>query len=160
MRFACALAGDSNEDANFEHAVANAAILKLTNELQFIEKAVATAGEMRTGHLELFVDEMFQNEIHRYVAAAEASVMPLPFTLSLLAILSVSALPSLLVSLSQTLSIFLSSTILVCMQAHRSVDVCEIFFSVVLDICTDDASLCKISLHFVECLFRTVDSIL
>ena len=38
MRFALALSGDGNEDANFEHDVANAAILKLTNELAFVEK--------------------------------------------------------------------------------------------------------------------------
>jgi leucyl-tRNA synthetase len=67
MRFALALSGDSNEDANFEHAVANAAILKLTNELQFIEKSLASIGEMRTGELTLFVDKVFENEINRYV---------------------------------------------------------------------------------------------
>ena len=45
MRFALALAGDSNEDANFEHTVANAAILKLTTELAFIEKTLSSLGE-------------------------------------------------------------------------------------------------------------------
>jgi leucyl-tRNA synthetase len=65
MRFALALAGDSNEDANFEHTVANAAILKLTTELAFIEKSLASVGEMRTGPIELFVDRVFENEINR-----------------------------------------------------------------------------------------------
>lgn len=71
MRFALALSGDSNEDANFEHAVANAAILKLTNELQFIEKSVASVSEMRSGAMTLFVDKAFENEIHRYVHSTE-----------------------------------------------------------------------------------------
>jgi len=71
MRFALACAGDSNEDANFEHAVANAAILKLTNELAFIEKTLGALGELRTGAIELFVDVMFDNEINRYVQTAD-----------------------------------------------------------------------------------------
>ena len=37
MRFALALSGDSNEDANFEHSIANAAILKLTSEVSYAE---------------------------------------------------------------------------------------------------------------------------
>jgi len=72
MRFALALSGDGNEDANFEHDVANAAILKLTNELAFVEKSLAEADTMRTGPLELFVDRVFDNEINRYVTACES----------------------------------------------------------------------------------------
>eukprot|EP00283_Hemiselmis_rufescens_P008667 CAMPEP_0173420554 /NCGR_PEP_ID=MMETSP1357-20121228/1978_1 /TAXON_ID=77926 /ORGANISM="Hemiselmis rufescens, Strain PCC563" /LENGTH=1085 /DNA_ID=CAMNT_0014383351 /DNA_START=39 /DNA_END=3296 /DNA_ORIENTATION=+ len=72
MRFALALAGDSNEDANFEHTVANAAILKLTNELQFIKTTLEAQGGMRTGPLELFVDRVFENEINRYIKSSEA----------------------------------------------------------------------------------------
>ena len=65
MRFALALAGDGNEDANFEHDVANAAILKLTNELAFIEKSIADFANMRAGPYTLFVDKIFENEINR-----------------------------------------------------------------------------------------------
>ena len=72
MRFALALSGDGNEDANFEHDVANAAILKLTNELAFVEKSLADMGSMRTGPLELFVDKIFDNEINRYVQACQS----------------------------------------------------------------------------------------
>jgi hypothetical protein len=45
--------------------VANAAILKLTNELQFVEKtlAAAAAGELRSGPASLFVDRIFENEV-------------------------------------------------------------------------------------------------
>jgi len=36
MRFALADAGDTNDDANFEHGTANMAILRLTKELAWI----------------------------------------------------------------------------------------------------------------------------
>ena len=71
MRFALALSGDGNEDANFEHDVANAAILKLTNELAFVEKSMSELAKMRSGPLELFVDKIFDNDINRYVASCE-----------------------------------------------------------------------------------------
>jgi len=71
MRFALALSGDGNEDANFEHDVANAAILKLTNELAFIEKTLSDFDNMRSGPLELFVDQNFDNEINRYVLSCQ-----------------------------------------------------------------------------------------
>ncbi|EKX38613.1 leucyl-tRNA synthetase, PPC-targeted [Guillardia theta CCMP2712] len=71
MRFALALAGDGNEDANFEHDVANAAILKLTNELQFVEKSLTELDKMRTGELDLFIDKNFDNEINRLVKSAD-----------------------------------------------------------------------------------------
>jgi leucyl-tRNA synthetase len=72
MRFALALSGDGNEDANFEHDVANAAILKLTNELAFVEKSLGELDKMRSGALELMVDKIFDNEINRYVSTCES----------------------------------------------------------------------------------------
>ena len=45
-RFACADAGDSLEDANFAVATANAAILALTTEEDFIRQVVS--GELET----------------------------------------------------------------------------------------------------------------
>jgi len=71
MRLALALSGDSNEDANFEHDVANAAILKLTNEIQFVEKAIVDVS-MREGPVSLFIDSVFANEINRLTHSAEA----------------------------------------------------------------------------------------
>mmetsp|Transcript_28742 Transcript_28742/g.68650 ORF Transcript_28742/g.68650 Transcript_28742/m.68650 type:complete len:1574 (-) Transcript_28742:8-4729(-) len=71
MRFALALSGDGNEDANFEHDVANAAILKLTNELQFVEKSLAGLDAMRGGGIDLFIDKIFDNEMKRYVRSTD-----------------------------------------------------------------------------------------
>jgi len=72
MRFALALSGDGNEDANFESDVANAAILKLTNELQFIEKTLGALDSMRGGEASLYIDKIFENEMNRYVSSADA----------------------------------------------------------------------------------------
>ena len=86
MRFALALAGDSNEDANFEHDVANAAILKLTSELALIETllpllppcAPGAGGAARSsGSPEspspALLERLFRNDISRCVAAAAAA---------------------------------------------------------------------------------------
>ena len=78
MRFALALAGDSNEDANFEHEVANAAILKLTTELQLIEKMLPLlqpdAHILRGGAQdEELLDRLFTNDMARCVEAARAA---------------------------------------------------------------------------------------
>jgi len=78
MRFALAQAGDSNEDANFEHDVANAAILKLSTELQLIEKLLPLLSddshELRAGPAdEDLLDRLFCNDISRCVAGAAAA---------------------------------------------------------------------------------------
>lgn len=49
MRWALADAGDGMDDANFETTTANAAILRLTKELAWMEEQLSpTAGEMVT----------------------------------------------------------------------------------------------------------------
>ena len=45
MRWALADAGDGMDDANFETTVANAAILRITKELAWIEDMLSTSGE-------------------------------------------------------------------------------------------------------------------
>jgi leucyl-tRNA synthetase len=50
MRWALADAGDGMDDANFETSTANAAILRLTRELAWIEEVLGPAGgEQRWG---------------------------------------------------------------------------------------------------------------
>jgi leucyl-tRNA synthetase len=44
MRWALADAGDGMDDANFETSTANAAILRLTKELTWIEEVLGPAG--------------------------------------------------------------------------------------------------------------------
>jgi len=78
MRFALAQAGDSNEDANFEHDVANAAILKLSTELQLVEKLMPLladdSSQLRAGPAdEHLLDRLFSNDISRCVAGAAAA---------------------------------------------------------------------------------------
>ena len=83
MRFALALAGDNNEDANFEHDVANAAILKLSTELQLIEKLLphTTGADEEEAEVELrggaadaeLLDRVFTNDMSRCVARATAA---------------------------------------------------------------------------------------
>lgn len=56
--------------------MANAAILKLTTELAFIEKTLASLDDLRTGPVELFVDRVFENEINRYVRYENRTLKP------------------------------------------------------------------------------------
>jgi len=65
LRFALALAGDSNEDANFEHTIANAAILKLSNELQFVETTLSSDAGFGSEKTRTICDEIFMNEMAR-----------------------------------------------------------------------------------------------
>ena len=71
-RFTLADAGDGLEDANFEKKSANAAILKLTKEIAWVEEMVAAQarGELRTGELS-FLDRVFLNEMNACVIAAD-----------------------------------------------------------------------------------------
>ena len=63
MRIALADAGDGVDDANFEDTVANAAILRLTKELAWIEETLAAEG-LRTGPAATFADRVFENAIN------------------------------------------------------------------------------------------------
>ena len=62
MRFALADAGDSMEDANFVHDTANAAILRLTKECDWMDEVLNTSPCSRTGDL-TFHDQVFKSAI-------------------------------------------------------------------------------------------------
>lgn len=71
-RFALADAGDSVEDANFEDATANAAILRLYTLLEWSEEQVAKADTLRTGEFTFF-DKIFVNEMNKLINLTEAA---------------------------------------------------------------------------------------
>ena len=71
MRFALADAGDTMDDANFEDATANNAILRLTKELTWAEETVAAADKMRDGAL-TFADRIFENDLNAAVVATKS----------------------------------------------------------------------------------------
>jgi len=61
-RVGLADAGDSMDDANFDEKVANAAVLRLTKEAQWMGEAVAAQDSLRTG-ADTFIDRAFDNEM-------------------------------------------------------------------------------------------------
>lgn len=63
-RIALADAGDSVEDANFDEANANAAILRLTTLKEWCDEMVATQDTLRTGLTDSFFDVAFENEMN------------------------------------------------------------------------------------------------
>uniref|UniRef100_A0A7R9UHB7 leucine--tRNA ligase n=1 Tax=Pinguiococcus pyrenoidosus TaxID=172671 RepID=A0A7R9UHB7_9STRA len=82
VRFACADAGDTSEDANFARATANTAILMLTTELDFISTSLKEMEEgakgdriatMRGAHLPAwtFFDKAFENDMNVLIAIAD-----------------------------------------------------------------------------------------
>jgi len=74
MRIALAAAGDALDDANFEHATANGAILKLTKELAWAEEVLAAVDVgMRDEQPVSFVDRVFDNEINIAISKSHAA---------------------------------------------------------------------------------------
>ena len=71
-RLALADAGDGLDDANFERESADAAILRLTTEEDYIKETVAAGarGELRTGE-KRYVDAVFDARINVAIQAAE-----------------------------------------------------------------------------------------
>ena len=63
MRWALADAGDALDDANFETTTANAAILRLTKELAWVEEMLAPGAGLREGGAPTLQDRVFANEI-------------------------------------------------------------------------------------------------
>lgn len=63
-RIALADAGDTVEDANFDEANANAAILRLTTLKEWCEEVKANQDSLRTGEFNSFFDEAFDNEMN------------------------------------------------------------------------------------------------
>jgi leucyl-tRNA synthetase len=72
VRFAMADGGDTNEDANYEMATGDSAILRLTNEEEFIKSVVEGASDMRTGGADgyNFMDQVFEARINAAVHGA------------------------------------------------------------------------------------------
>ncbi|CAG8511883.1 10578_t:CDS:2 [Ambispora gerdemannii] len=66
-RVALADAGDAIEDANFEEATANAAILRLYTLREWCESQVENKDTLRTGPVTSFHDRVFINEINRLI---------------------------------------------------------------------------------------------
>ncbi|EFJ52544.1 hypothetical protein VOLCADRAFT_103034 [Volvox carteri f. nagariensis] len=72
MRWALADAGDGLDDANFETNTANAAILRLTRELTWIEECLSPASGLREGPSDvLLADRVFSNAINVAIAATK-----------------------------------------------------------------------------------------
>jgi len=68
-RFTCADAGDSLDDANFERNTANAIVLSLVNEENWI-KEILESTDLRTGDELVLMDKILLNEITRCTRAA------------------------------------------------------------------------------------------
>lgn len=66
-RIALADAGDTVEDANFDEANANAAILRLTTLKEWCEEVKANKDTLRTGEFNSFFDEAFDNEMNHLI---------------------------------------------------------------------------------------------
>ncbi|PIA61472.1 hypothetical protein AQUCO_00300759v1 [Aquilegia coerulea] len=70
-RFSLADAGDGMDDANFVFETANAAILRLTKEISWMEEVLAAESSLRKGPASTYADEVFENEINIAVSEAE-----------------------------------------------------------------------------------------
>uniref|UniRef100_A0A383W6K7 leucine--tRNA ligase n=1 Tax=Tetradesmus obliquus TaxID=3088 RepID=A0A383W6K7_TETOB len=64
MRWALADAGDGMDDANFETSTANAAILRLTKELAWMEEMLGPEAGLRDGPPATMHDRVFENELN------------------------------------------------------------------------------------------------
>ncbi|KAI0497194.1 hypothetical protein KFK09_020416 [Dendrobium nobile] len=63
-RFSLADAGDAMDDANFVFETANAAILRLTKEISWIEEVLAADSSLHAGPQSTYADHAFDNEIN------------------------------------------------------------------------------------------------
>ena len=81
MRFALADAGDTIEDANFVDDTANAAILRLTKELVWIEEmlAICESADARRGPSDGFADRVFANAMDVAIEAARSNYEKMMF---------------------------------------------------------------------------------
>nr|CAD1838835.1 unnamed protein product [Ananas comosus var. bracteatus] len=70
-RFSLADAGDGMDDANFVFETANAAILRLTKELTWMEEVLAAENSLREGPPSTYADKVFANEINYAVVLSE-----------------------------------------------------------------------------------------
>ncbi|KAJ0987203.1 hypothetical protein J5N97_005559 [Dioscorea zingiberensis] len=70
-RFSLADAGDGMDDANFVFETANAAILRLTKEITWMEEVLAAESSLRVGPPSTYADRVFANEINIAVRLTE-----------------------------------------------------------------------------------------
>ncbi|KAM0952721.1 putative leucine--tRNA ligase [Dioscorea sansibarensis] len=70
-RFSLADAGDGMDDANFVFETANAAILRLTKEISWMEEVLAVESSLRMGPPSTYADRVFANEINIAVRSTE-----------------------------------------------------------------------------------------
>ncbi|XP_010490186.1 PREDICTED: leucine--tRNA ligase, cytoplasmic [Camelina sativa] len=70
-RFSLADAGDGVDDANFVFETANAAILRLTKELTWMEEVLAAESSLRTGPPSTYADKVFENDINIAIRLTE-----------------------------------------------------------------------------------------
>ncbi|XP_058097646.1 leucine--tRNA ligase, cytoplasmic-like [Magnolia sinica] len=70
-RFSLADAGDGMDDANFVFETANAAILRLTKEIAWMQEILAAESSLRTGPPSTYADRVFANEINIAVMMTE-----------------------------------------------------------------------------------------
>ncbi|CAN6671394.1 hypothetical protein TRVA0_044S00958 [Trichomonascus vanleenenianus] len=72
-RIALADAGDTFEDANFDEANANAAILRLYVLKEWIDETLANLDSLRVGPKDSFFDAAFENEMNELITKAKES---------------------------------------------------------------------------------------
>ncbi|XP_031487982.1 leucine--tRNA ligase, cytoplasmic [Nymphaea colorata] len=78
-RFALADAGDGMDDANFVFETANAAILRLTKEITWMEEVLAAESLLREGPASCYADHVFDNEINIAIKLTEQSYKSMLF---------------------------------------------------------------------------------
>nr|CAD1818243.1 unnamed protein product [Ananas comosus var. bracteatus] len=72
-RFSLADAGDGMDDANFVFETANAAILRLTKEIAWMEEVLSVESALRAGSPLTYADRVFANEMNFAVVETEKS---------------------------------------------------------------------------------------
>ncbi|XP_010458258.1 PREDICTED: leucine--tRNA ligase, cytoplasmic [Camelina sativa] len=70
-RFSLADAGDGVDDANFVFETANAAILRLTKELTWMEEVLAAESSLRAGPPSTYADKVFENDMNIAIRLTE-----------------------------------------------------------------------------------------
>ncbi|KAH9320447.1 hypothetical protein KI387_015086 [Taxus chinensis] len=78
-RFSLADAGDGMDDANFVFETANAAILRLTKEITWMEEILASEASLRHGFPSTYADRVFSNEINIAIKLTEQNYNTMMF---------------------------------------------------------------------------------
>eukprot|EP00056_Hartaetosiga_gracilis_P022489 m.30897 g.30897 ORF g.30897 m.30897 type:complete len:1042 (-) comp9675_c0_seq1:131-3256(-) len=78
-RMSLADAGDGVDDANFEEKAANANVLRLHKELEWVNETIQSLDTMRTGDMTLLADRVFINEINSAIVTSQEAYEGLNF---------------------------------------------------------------------------------